>query len=415
VVVIIAILGGVIYAAASKAATPVNASYFTSGLPGAKCMDVYEDGTANYTKVDIYGCNKSAAQQWTINTNGTIENANGACLDLSGARYTNNTKIVVYKCNTNPAQQWKVNGSTLENPTAQKCIDDPYSNEANNTQLIIYTCKGTNNQKWVASTSSNESGSTGSSTSGTGNGGASTGSQTIGSGSGTFNSSCTNPSFTNTDNNGQSSQASWTNDGYIVGQDVWSPISTSQQSLYACSYHSWYVVGTEPTSSNGVRSYPNVLKNMTGTVSSYSTLTSSYADQGPHVGSYEFAYDIWINGGPGVAGSTELMIWNDNYNQYPAGSQVNTTTIGNTPFAVYRRNSGGNETVSFKDTGTQLTSGTWNLLSFFTYMENQGWITSSATLKQICYGVEIVRTENAGVAATAATYKVTNFNINSAN
>jgi hypothetical protein len=154
VILIIAIVGGYIYLRGSNAAT--NAGYLESGIAG-KCLDDSYDGKANYTKVQLYTCNKSLAQQWSITATGTIENANGACLDLNQAQFTNNTKIVMYACNSNAAQQWKVVDNTLVNSKSSKCIDDPYSNSTNGTQLILYTCKGTSNQRWTAT---DESGST---------------------------------------------------------------------------------------------------------------------------------------------------------------------------------------------------------------------------------------------------------------
>jgi hypothetical protein len=159
VAVVIAVLGGVIYDEVSKAATPSDADYFQSGITG-KCLDDRYDAKANYTSVQLYTCNKSSAQQWTVNGNGTIENANGSCLDLSHAQAVNNTKLVVYTCNSNPAQQWKIIDNTLVNPAFSKCIDDPYSNATNGTQLILYTCKGTKNQIWTAVSANLSSGST---------------------------------------------------------------------------------------------------------------------------------------------------------------------------------------------------------------------------------------------------------------
>jgi hypothetical protein len=169
-VAIIALFGGFVYKEVGRAATPVNADYFQSSIAN-KCLDDAYDGKANYTKVQLYTCNKSAAQQWTVNTNGTIENANGTCLDLSHAQDVNNTKIVVYTCNTNAAQQWRVSGNTLVNPESNKCIDDPYSNTTNGTQLILYTCKGAANQEWTpvsANSTPTGSGTTGSTTTGSG-------------------------------------------------------------------------------------------------------------------------------------------------------------------------------------------------------------------------------------------------------
>jgi hypothetical protein len=162
VVIVIALLGGLVYDSISKAATIANSVSFTSGVGSSKCMDDAYDSKANYTKVQLYSCNKNASQQWIVNTNGTIENANGSCLDLSGAKYTNNTKIVMYSCNTNAAQQWKLSNNTIVNPKSGKCLDDPYSTATNGTQLIIYTCKGTTNQKWTPSTTVSQPGGSGS-------------------------------------------------------------------------------------------------------------------------------------------------------------------------------------------------------------------------------------------------------------
>jgi hypothetical protein len=210
---------------------------------------------------------------------------------------------------------------------------------------------------------------------------------------------CTNPAYTT------SSNSSWSNGGYTVQQDMWNNNSGGSQSLYACAFNNWYVVADQPNSGS-VKTYPDVLKNYNQSVSSFNTLSTSFADQGPHVGIYEFAYDIWINA-EAASGATELMIWNDNYNQYPAGSVVATTTIDGVPFQVYRANSNW-QIVSFKAVNATITSGTWNLLPFFTYMEGQGWITSSASLKQIAYGTEVCSTNS-----TKQTFKVTNFSITS--
>jgi hypothetical protein len=169
VVIVIALLGGLVYDSISKAATIANSVSFTSGVGSSKCMDDAYDSKANYTKVQLYSCNKNASQQWIVNTNGTIENANGSCLDLSGAKYTNNTKIVMYSCNTNAAQQWKLSNNTIVNPKSGKCLDDPYSTATNGTQLIIYTCKGTTNQKWTPSTTVSQPGGSGSTNDGPNN------------------------------------------------------------------------------------------------------------------------------------------------------------------------------------------------------------------------------------------------------
>jgi hypothetical protein len=54
---------------------------------------------------------------------------------------------------------------------------------------------------------------------------------------------------------------------------------------------------------------PNVRKDHDDVpISSFRTITSRYAATSPHVGIYNVAYDIWLNG-VATDGSTEVMIW----------------------------------------------------------------------------------------------------------
>jgi len=152
VVALIAVIGGYIFLKGSPAAT---VGYtFKSGISTGKtndCLDVWHDGSTLGTTVDLYTCNGTAAQQWNINANGTIEDANGQCLDNWKALKTNYNPIRTYTCSsTDGAQQWRLTGNTLYNPMTGKCVDDPGSSTTNGKPLELYTCNGGKNQTWVA-------------------------------------------------------------------------------------------------------------------------------------------------------------------------------------------------------------------------------------------------------------------------
>ncbi|MEU6463113.1 ricin-type beta-trefoil lectin domain protein [Streptomyces sp. NPDC046976] len=116
------------------------------------CADDSSSGTTDGNKIDLYTCNGSTAQQWTIDTDGTVR-VLGKCLDASGGGTTNGTKIDLYTCNKSAEQQWKAgaNGS-LVNPASGKCLDDPSASTTNGTQLQIWTCNGTPAQRWTNAT-----------------------------------------------------------------------------------------------------------------------------------------------------------------------------------------------------------------------------------------------------------------------
>ncbi|MEO8749932.1 MAG: ricin-type beta-trefoil lectin domain protein [Allobranchiibius sp.] len=115
---------------------------------GSKCVDVRSRNTANGTPVQIYTCNGTGAQQWTVSPGHTLR-ALAKCLDVSGAGTSNDTKVQLWVCNGTAAQEWVPQTSgALYNPHSRKCLDDPGARLTNSTQLQIYSCNGTVAQKW---------------------------------------------------------------------------------------------------------------------------------------------------------------------------------------------------------------------------------------------------------------------------
>ena len=120
-----------------------------SGLSSSKCVDNNNGSGTNGNKVQIWDCDgNTAAQNWTVNSNGTLT-IDGGCMDITGANYSNGTLIEWWPCNGGANQQWQATSGELVNPASGKCLDDPASNTTNGTQLILYTCNGGNNQKWT--------------------------------------------------------------------------------------------------------------------------------------------------------------------------------------------------------------------------------------------------------------------------
>jgi chitosanase len=116
---------------------------------GGKCIDVAGAASANGTAVQLYDCNSSAAQQWTVgNTDGTIR-ALGKCLDVTAASTADGAKIQLYDCNATGAQKWTSTTGTLVNTGSGKCLDVTGNSSANGTRLQIWTCAATANQKWT--------------------------------------------------------------------------------------------------------------------------------------------------------------------------------------------------------------------------------------------------------------------------
>jgi beta-glucanase (GH16 family) len=118
---------------------------------GGKCVDVAGANTANGTAVQLWDCNGTNAQQWTVGGDGTIR-ALGKCLDVSGGGVANGTVVQLWDCNGSGAQRWTVTGARdIVNPQANRCLDASGNSSANGTRLHIWDCSGAANQKWTVS------------------------------------------------------------------------------------------------------------------------------------------------------------------------------------------------------------------------------------------------------------------------
>ncbi|WP_455770677.1 PQQ-dependent sugar dehydrogenase [Streptomyces chartreusis] len=114
-----------------------------------KCLDIDNAGTADGTKIQIWTCNNSGAQHWTVGTDNTLK-ALGKCLDISEGANADGTKVQLWTCNTTGAQKWTAQADgTLRNPQSGKCLDASGSTWNDGTPVHLWTCHTGPNQKWT--------------------------------------------------------------------------------------------------------------------------------------------------------------------------------------------------------------------------------------------------------------------------
>jgi Ricin-type beta-trefoil lectin domain/Glycosyl hydrolase family 12 len=112
------------------------------------CLDDRAASTAEYNPIQVYTCNGTGAQQWTVEPNNTLE-VLGMCLDVDGAGTANGTLVDLYSCNGTGAQVWEPQpDGALLNPNSGKCLDDT-GYGGSGTQVQIWSCSGNDNQSWT--------------------------------------------------------------------------------------------------------------------------------------------------------------------------------------------------------------------------------------------------------------------------
>ncbi|MDZ5447651.1 chitosanase [Micromonospora sp. 4G57] len=128
--------------ASAAAAGPI------TGL-GGKCVDVAGANPANGTPVQLWDCNGTAAQAWTVGNADDSVRALGKCLDVTAASTADGARVQLYDCNGTGAQKWAASNGALVNTGSGKCLDATGGSTANGTRLQIWSCSGNANQRWI--------------------------------------------------------------------------------------------------------------------------------------------------------------------------------------------------------------------------------------------------------------------------
>ncbi|MGW1868166.1 RICIN domain-containing protein [Streptomyces mauvecolor] len=138
-----------IYPYAASITAPDADGPITVTSSATTCIDTDNGATTDGTKIQIYSCNQTAAQQLELRDDGTLR-VQGKCVETVNSGTANGTLIQLMTCKGTANQQWqaRADGSYL-NTNAQRCIDRNNNTLANKTQLQLWDCKGIDAQTWT--------------------------------------------------------------------------------------------------------------------------------------------------------------------------------------------------------------------------------------------------------------------------
>jgi Ricin-type beta-trefoil lectin domain/Lysozyme like domain len=118
---------------------------------GGRCVDVDGPSSANGTAIQLWDCNTSPGQQWTLNGDGSLTSL-GKCMDVAGNVTNNGALVQLWDCWGGPNQKWVLTAAgDIVNPQANRCLDAKDWGSSNGTRLQIWDCSGGANQKWTVS------------------------------------------------------------------------------------------------------------------------------------------------------------------------------------------------------------------------------------------------------------------------
>ncbi len=106
------------------------------------CLDLNGAVPVDGNHVQVYDCNNSVAQSWTLATDGTLR-VQGKCALLVG----DNT-VQIITCDDRTPAQWRASGQLLINAANNNCLTDPSGGRTSGTGVTVTQCTGSASQRW---------------------------------------------------------------------------------------------------------------------------------------------------------------------------------------------------------------------------------------------------------------------------
>jgi hypothetical protein len=115
------------------------------GSPGGLCLDLNGGVVADGNFVDVFRCNGSNTQIWTVGTDGTLRAAGGCAQSLAA-----DTAIAITGCDGRASTKWRAGAnSSLVSVNIGQCLTDPGNGGSNGEAVRLSACNGNANQRFT--------------------------------------------------------------------------------------------------------------------------------------------------------------------------------------------------------------------------------------------------------------------------
>jgi chitinase len=131
--------------------TPPPGATTIVGNNSGLCLSVTGAGTSAGTTADIYTCNGSVSENWTVNSSGTITgNNSGLCLSTSGNSSALKATADINTCDGDSYEKWTVESDgNIVNGASGLCLSVTGAATANYATADLYTCNSSVSEYWT--------------------------------------------------------------------------------------------------------------------------------------------------------------------------------------------------------------------------------------------------------------------------
>ncbi|MGY0460322.1 ricin-type beta-trefoil lectin domain protein [Kitasatospora sp. cg17-2] len=141
--------GNTVSRALSSTGTVPSALPTTTGTP--VCLDSTGASNANGTPVELWGCNDSDGEKWTVGTDGTLR-VLGACARPVDAQAGRGAQVELWACDGSDSQRWSISADGGIVHSSGFCLDVPQYDSTPGIRVSFWYCNQGANQKWATGT-----------------------------------------------------------------------------------------------------------------------------------------------------------------------------------------------------------------------------------------------------------------------
>lgn len=122
---------------------PAAARVGVIGADGGLCLDLNGAVAVDDNHVQVFECNRTAAQVWTLATDGTLR-----VMDKCAQVIADGT-VHITGCDSREAAQWRAGrNQSLVNVATNDCLTDPAAGTRSGAGVRVSDCAGAGNQRW---------------------------------------------------------------------------------------------------------------------------------------------------------------------------------------------------------------------------------------------------------------------------
>ncbi|MBV7427209.1 lectin [Acidovorax sp. sif1233] len=116
-------------------------------VDGRLCLDVTKGNIRPGTPLQVYDCNGTASQRFSVGRSGEIR-VRDLCVDVDRGDPRDGARVVLWSCSGSRSQSWSTRGGQIVSQLNGKCLDVEDGRVRQGAPTMVWPCNRSPSQRW---------------------------------------------------------------------------------------------------------------------------------------------------------------------------------------------------------------------------------------------------------------------------